>query len=70
MLDIDGDGTRDLLVLNYKTAMRSYCLRSPPPMRDRASEVFGVDPADDEAVAGLLERGGPASGKWSRSDYV
>ncbi len=70
LLDVAGDGGRDLLVLNWRTAPRAYSLRSPPPMQDREAELFGYPAADDEAVARALVRGEPPGQARHRNEYI
>lgn len=70
MLDVDGDGARDLLVFNYKTAMRAFHLTPGEPARDRVAEWFGFEAANDSTVGQLLEHGGPSAAERRRGDWV
>ncbi len=70
LVDVAGDGGRDLLVLNYRTAPRAYALRPPGPMRDRAGALFGLPPAGDAAVAEVAGRGEPSGAARRRGEYV
>jgi hypothetical protein len=70
VLDVAGDGGRDLLVLNWRTALRTYSLRPPPPMQDREQELFGYPAAEDKAVARALARGESPGQARHRNEYV
>lgn len=70
LLDVAADGSRDLLVMNYRTAPRAFVLRPPGPSRDRAGELFGVEPAGDAAVAACRDRGEPSGEARRRAEYL
>ncbi len=77
LLDAAGGGARDLLVLDYRTALRAFRLGPPPPgrdvaapARDVAGDLFGLPPADDAAVARVLAAGGASEAARHREEYV
>lgn len=70
MVDVEGDGTRDLFVFNFKTAMRAFALAPPGPMRDRVGGLFGFIPADDAAVGRAVGHGDASRTERIRGDWV
>jgi len=70
LLDVAADGSRDLLVFNYRTAPRAYALRPSGPMRDRVRELFGLPSAEDAVVAEVMGRGEPSGDARRRGEYV
>ncbi|MFH1845284.1 MAG: CRTAC1 family protein [bacterium] len=70
LLDILGNSAAELLVLNYKTAMRQFSLDPLLPGLDEIQSSFNLPPAQDEQVTQYYQAGESSAEFRYRSEYV